>query len=60
MFLPRRTEADFRAWRDQRDWTGEKYRRFDRGERMPSDWKPARNESAGDGLSPGTTNNPAA
>jgi hypothetical protein len=28
-------EADFQAWRDDRDWTAEKYRRFDRGERMP-------------------------
>ena len=25
----------FRCGRDQRDWTAEKYRRFDRGERMP-------------------------
>jgi hypothetical protein len=33
------TAADFHAWRDQRDWTAEKYRRFDRGERMPPDWK---------------------
>jgi hypothetical protein len=39
-FLPKRTEADFQEWRDHRDWTAEKYRRFDRGERMPSDWKP--------------------
>jgi hypothetical protein len=41
--LPRcssnRTEADFQAWRDERDWTAEKYRRFDRGERMPPDWR---------------------
>jgi hypothetical protein len=34
VFLSKRTEADFQAWRDQRDWTAEKYRRFDRGERM--------------------------
>jgi hypothetical protein len=34
VFLAKRTEADFQAWRDQRDWTAEKYRRFDRGERM--------------------------
>jgi hypothetical protein len=40
VFLSRRTEADFQEWRDQRDWTAEKYRRFDRGERMPHDWKP--------------------
>jgi hypothetical protein len=38
-FLPKLSEADFQAWRDQRDWTAEKYRRFDRGERMPTDWK---------------------
>jgi len=23
----------------QRDWTAEKYRRFDRGERIPSNWQ---------------------
>ena len=39
-FLANRTEADFQAWRDERDWTEEKYRRFDRHERMPHDWKP--------------------
>jgi hypothetical protein len=36
VFLSSRAEADFQAWRDQRDWTAEKYRRFDRGERMPA------------------------
>jgi hypothetical protein len=41
VFLAKRTEADFQEWRDQRDWTAEKYRRFDRGERMPADWRPA-------------------
>jgi hypothetical protein len=35
VFLSKRTDADFRAWRDQRDRTAEKYPRFDRGERMP-------------------------
>ncbi len=25
VFLSRRTEADFQAWRDQRDWTARKY-----------------------------------
>jgi hypothetical protein len=40
VFQSKRTESDFQAWRDQRDWTAEKYRRFDRGERMPPDWKP--------------------
>jgi len=39
VFLSKRTEADFQAWRDERDWTAEKYRRFDRGERMPPDWR---------------------
>jgi hypothetical protein len=38
VFLAKRTEMDFQAWRDQRDWTAEKYRRLDRGERMPHDW----------------------
>jgi len=38
VFLSKRTEADFQEWRDQRDWTTEKYRRFDCGERMPPDW----------------------
>jgi hypothetical protein len=42
VFLSKRTEADFHEWRDQRDWTAEKYRRFDRGERMPPGWKPPR------------------
>jgi len=45
VFLSNRTEADFQAWRDQRDWTAEKYRRFNRGERMPPDWKPERHAS---------------
>jgi hypothetical protein len=38
VFLSSRTEADFQEWRRQRDWTAERYRRFDRGERMPHDW----------------------
>jgi hypothetical protein len=33
--------ADFQAWRDQQAWTAEKYRRFDRGERMATDWQGA-------------------
>ena len=40
VFLANRTDADFQEWRDQRDFTAEKYRRFDRGERMPPDWRP--------------------
>jgi hypothetical protein len=39
VFSAKRTEADYLAWRDQRAWTAEKYRRFDRGERMPHDWR---------------------
>jgi hypothetical protein len=35
-FLAKRTEADFQAWRDQRDWTARKYAMWDRGERFPS------------------------
>jgi hypothetical protein len=42
VFLSKRTADDFQAWRDQQAWTAEKYRRFDRGERMPPDWKPLR------------------
>ena len=38
-FSARRTETDYQTWRDQRDWTAEKYRRFDRGEAMPRDWR---------------------
>jgi hypothetical protein len=41
VFLAERTEADFQAWRDQEAWTREKYRRFDRGERMAHDWRPS-------------------
>jgi hypothetical protein len=41
VFFAKRSEADFQAWRDQRDWTAVKYRRFDRGERMPHDWRPS-------------------
>ena len=39
VFLSNRTEADFQKWREQQVWTAEKYRRFDRGERMPHDWQ---------------------
>jgi hypothetical protein len=41
IFLAQRSEADFRAWREQQVWNAEKYRRFDRGEQMPPDWRPA-------------------
>jgi hypothetical protein len=36
VFLAKRTEADFQKSRDDWDWTAQKYRRFDRGERMPA------------------------
>jgi hypothetical protein len=39
VFVSRRTEGDFQEWRDQCDRTAEKYRRFDRGKRMPHDWR---------------------
>jgi hypothetical protein len=39
IFLSNRTEADFQEWREQQAWTAEKYCRFDRGERMPTDWR---------------------
>ena len=35
-FSARRTEADYQAWRDQRDWTARKYGMWERGERLPS------------------------
>jgi hypothetical protein len=41
VFLANGTEADFEEYRDAREWHAEKYRRFDRGERMPHDWKPS-------------------
>jgi hypothetical protein len=36
VFLSKRTEADFQAWRDQRTRTARKYAMWERGERMPS------------------------
>jgi hypothetical protein len=35
-YLPKRTEADFQAWRDQRDWTARKYAMWERGDKLPS------------------------
>jgi hypothetical protein len=35
-FLSKRTEADFQAWRDERDWTARKYAMWKAGERIPS------------------------
>jgi hypothetical protein len=34
IFLSKRTEADFRAWRDQRDWTARKYALWDAGKKL--------------------------
>jgi hypothetical protein len=39
--------SDFQEWRDQEAWTAEKYRRFDRGERMPPDWRPPQQAASG-------------
>ena len=39
VFAANRTESDYQAWRDQSDWTAEKYRRFYCGEPMPRDWR---------------------
>jgi len=36
IFLPTRTEADFQAWRDQRDRTAWKYAMWDAGMKMPT------------------------
>jgi hypothetical protein len=36
VFLSNRTEADFQAWRDARDWTAWRYAMWERGERLPS------------------------
>jgi hypothetical protein len=39
IFLAKRTEADFQAWRDDRDRTAEKYALWDSGQRLPPlDW----------------------
>jgi hypothetical protein len=34
VFLSKRTEADFQAWRDQRDWTARKYALWDAGKKL--------------------------
>jgi hypothetical protein len=34
-FSARRTEADYQAWRDERDWTARKYAMRDRGAQVP-------------------------
>jgi hypothetical protein len=35
-FLSKRTEFNFQAWYEQRDWTARKYAMWQRGERLPS------------------------
>jgi hypothetical protein len=43
IFLAKSTEADFQAWRDQRDWTARKYAMFDAGLRPPPlEWEPGK------------------
>lgn len=34
VFLSKRTEADFEAWRRERDWTARKYAAWERGDRV--------------------------
>jgi hypothetical protein len=36
LFLSKRTEADFQACRDERDWTARKYAMWKAGEKLPS------------------------
>ena len=43
VFLSKRTDADFQAWRDQRDWTARKYALWDAGKRLPpNEWEPGK------------------
>src|ERR1700675_3702815 len=43
VFLSKRTEADFQAWRHQRDWTARKYALWDAGKRLPpNEWEPGK------------------
>ena len=43
VFLSNRAEADFQAWRDQRDWTERKYALWDAGKRLePSSHGPGK------------------
>jgi hypothetical protein len=43
VLLSKRTEADFQAWRDQRDWTARKYALWDTGKRLPpNEWEPGK------------------
>jgi len=36
VFSAKRTEADYQAWRDARDWAERKYAMWERGEKLPS------------------------
>jgi hypothetical protein len=36
IFSAERTEADYQAWRDHRDWTAWKYAMWDAGMKMPT------------------------
>ena len=43
VFLSKRTETDFRAWRHQRDSTARKYALWDAGKKLPSnEWEPGK------------------
>jgi hypothetical protein len=43
VFLSKRTEADFQAWRDQRDWTERKYALWDAGKKLePPSYGPSK------------------
>ena len=43
VFLSNRTEADFQAWRDERDSTARKYALWDAGNRLPTnEWGPGK------------------
>jgi hypothetical protein len=35
IFSAKRTEADYQAWGDHRDWTARKYAMWERGEKFP-------------------------
>jgi hypothetical protein len=42
-YLPKRTEADFQKWRDQRDRTAHKYALWDAGKQLPpNEWEPGK------------------
>jgi hypothetical protein len=49
VFSAKRTEEDYQAWRDQRDWTARKYVMWARGEKLPSQM-PSTAAHAADGI----------